>query len=55
MYSKKMLEDSFKVSYTPNPEQVKSFFEYSRTVAANSRSEQEWYNKVVEKALNWLG
>ena len=52
---KKMLEDSFKVSYTPNPEQVKSFFEYSRTVAANSRSEQEWYNKVVEKALNWLG
>ena len=51
---KKMLEDSFKVSYTPNPEQVKSFFEYSRTVAANSHSEQEWYNKVVEKALNWL-
>ncbi|MGI5056512.1 AlwI family type II restriction endonuclease [Treponema socranskii] len=51
---KKMLEDSFKVSYTPNPEQVKSFFEYSRTVAANSHSEQEWYNKVVEKALSWL-
>lgn len=52
---RKMLEDSFKASYTPNPAQVKAFFEYSRTVAANSKSEQEWYNKVVEKALNWLG
>ena len=51
---RKMLEDSFKASYTPNPAQVKTFFEYSRTVAANSNSEQEWYNKVVEKALNWL-
>ncbi|MGN0728015.1 AlwI family type II restriction endonuclease [Treponema sp.] len=50
----KMLEDSFKASYTPNPEQIKSFFEYSRTVASTSHSEQEWYNKVVEKALNWL-
>lgn len=51
---KKMLEDSFKASYTPNSEQVKSFFEYSKTVAIESHSEQEWYNKVVEKALNWL-
>ncbi len=51
---KKMLEDSFKASYIPNPEQVKSFFEYSRTVASTSHSEHEWYNKVVEKALNWL-
>ncbi len=51
---KKMLEDSFKASYTPNSEQVKSFFEYSKTVAIESHSEKEWYNKVVEKALNWL-
>ena len=52
---KKMLEDSFRASYTPNAEQVRKFFEYSRTIAANSSSEQDWYNKVVEKALNWLG
>lgn len=52
---KKMLEDSFKAAYTPNPQQVKDFFEYSCMVAANSQSEQDWYNKVVEKALNWLG
>ena len=51
---RKMIEDSFKASYKPNPEQVKAFFEYSRTVAANSNSEQEWYNKIVERALNWL-
>lgn len=51
---KKMLEDSFKASYTPNPEQVKSFFEYSKTVAVESHSEQEWYYKIKEKALNWL-
>ena len=51
---KKMLEDSFKASYTPNPEKAKSFFEYSKTVAFGSNSEQEWYNKIVEKALNWL-
>ena len=51
---KKMLEDSFKASYTPNPQQVKSFFEYSKSIASDSHSEQEWYNKIVEKALNWL-
>ncbi len=51
---KKMLGDSFKVSYTPNSEQVKSFFEYSRSIASSSYSEQEWYNKMIEKALNWL-
>lgn len=52
---KKMLEDSFRASYTPNPKQVRDFFEYSKTVAANSSSERDWYNKIVEKALNWLG
>ena len=51
---KKMLEDSFKASYTPNPQQVKTFFEYSKSIASESHSEQEWYNKIVEKALNWL-
>ena len=51
---KKMLEDSFRANYTPNAEQVKAFFEYSRTVAAESHSEQEWFNKITEKALNWL-
>lgn len=51
---RKMLEDSFKASYIPRPEQVKNFFEYSKAVAAKSKSEQDWYNAILEKALNWL-
>lgn len=51
---RKMIEDSFKVTYTPASNQVKSFFEYSKEIAANSKSEQEWYQKVTEKALHWL-
>ena len=51
---KKMLEDSFRASYTPDSEQVKSFFEYSRNVASSSNNEKEWYDKILEKALNWL-
>ena len=52
---RKMLEDSFKASYTPGPEHIQSFFEHSKLVAKNSRNEQEWYDKMIEKALNWLG
>lgn len=51
---RKMLEDSFKADCTPNPAQVKAFFEYSKTAAENAKSEQDWYQKVTEKALNWL-
>lgn len=52
---RKMLEDSFRAAYTPNAGRVQAFFEYSRSVAAKSASEQEWYGKVIEKALHWLG
>ncbi|MBQ7157988.1 MAG: AlwI family type II restriction endonuclease, partial [Treponema sp.] len=51
---KKMLEDSFKVTYTPNSGQVKSFFEFSKEIAPKCANEQDWYNKIVEKALHWL-
>lgn len=51
---RKMLEDSFKASPNPNPGHIRAFFEYSRSVAAASRNEQEWYAKIVEKALSWL-
>lgn len=52
---RKMLEDSFRAEYTPDAGRVQAFFEYSRSVAAKSASEQEWYGKVIEKALHWLG
>ncbi|MBQ9207918.1 MAG: AlwI family type II restriction endonuclease [Treponema sp.] len=50
----KMLEDSYRASYTPNSEQVRKFFEYSKELAESSADEVEWYKKVTEKALNWL-
>lgn len=50
----KMLDDSFKAKYTPNQEQVKSIFTFSQEYAKQANGEQEWYNAVLNKALNWL-
>ena len=51
---RKMLTDSYKADYQPNPRQVKSLFEYSLEVAEKANNEVEWYEKVTERALNWL-
>ena len=51
---KKMLTDSYKASYLPNPQQVKSLFDYSLEIAEKVDNEIDWYTKVTEKALNWL-
>ena len=51
---RKMLSDSYKADYQPNPEQVRSLFEYSLTVAETTDNEVEWYTKITEKALKWL-
>ena len=51
---KKMVEDSYKASYTPNPEQVLKFFEQSNKLAVEFDNEQDWYNAVKEAALHWL-
>jgi len=51
---RKMLEDSFKVAYTPNEKQVQSFFEYSKKIVDECKNEQDWYNKITDKALHWL-
>lgn len=51
---KKMLTDSYKATYQPNPVQVKSLFDYSLEVAEKADNEVEWYTKITEKALNWL-
>lgn len=48
-----MLEASCQAIYTPKPEQVKALFEASQTIATNSNNEQEWYDKVTERALAW--
>lgn len=49
-----MLEQSYRVDYTPQPEQVKQLFEYSLEQAKIAEDENEWYVKIKEKALNWL-
>ena len=51
---RKMIEDSSKVAYAPNPEQVRDFCEYSASIISSCKSEQDWYNKITRKALNWL-
>jgi hypothetical protein len=50
----KMIEDSYKADYVPEPKHVKRFFENSRKIAENSNSETEWYDGVIKSALNWL-
>ena len=51
---RKMLEDSYHASYIPDSRQVQQFFEYSEMIAEKSNDEVEWYQKITEKALNWL-
>lgn len=50
----KMVEDSRKANYLPQPQQVKRFFEYSNEVAACCDNERVWYDQIIAKALNWL-
>ena len=50
----KMLEDSYKVNYTPKPSQVKLLFEYSKQLAPKCDNEKVWYEHIKEKALEWL-
>ena len=50
----KMLEDSYKASYTPAPNHVKKFFERSNEIAAACDNEKVWYDEITTEALNWL-
>jgi hypothetical protein len=50
----KMVEDSYKATYIPQPQQVRRFFERSNEVATTSVNEKEWYTEITAHALNWL-
>ena len=50
----KMLEDSYKVNYTPNAEQVRLFFDSSNNIAKTSQTENDWYKQITNRALHWL-
>lgn len=50
----KMVEDSRKAAYVPQPKQVRDFFEYSNRVAASGVNEAQWFELMKQKALHWL-
>ena len=50
----KMVEQSGNANYEPSPDQVHKFCKYSMEVAQTVNNETEWYEKIKEKALNWL-
>ncbi len=50
----KMLEDSRKASYVPEPKHIKHFFEYSNELVNKTSNEIDWHKKITQKALNWL-
>jgi hypothetical protein len=50
----KMVDDSYKAAYIPQPQQVKRFFERSNEIATTSTDEKAWYHKITNEALNWL-
>ena len=50
----KMLEDSYKVSYTPNPHQVRHFLEHSNELVEKCLDENHWFEEIKKSAINWL-
>lgn len=50
----KMVEDSYKVDYTPNPKQVRAFFEASNQIAKIADNEAIWFEQITNRALHWL-
>jgi hypothetical protein len=51
---RKMVEDSYNAHYVPEPRHVQRFFERSNELANATNNEIEWYNQIVDEALNWL-
>ncbi len=50
----KMVEDSYRVDFTPNPSHIQHFFEKSMEIAQRSENEIQWYNELMTVAANWL-
>lgn len=50
----KMLEDSYKVNYTPNPHHVRCFLEHSNELAEACEDENHWFEEIKKSAVNWL-
>ncbi len=51
---RKMLEDSYKANYIPNPEHIRRFFERSMEIADSGCNEKQWFEEVKKEAVDWL-
>lgn len=51
---KRMILDSKKADYTPNPSHIKRLIERNRELALTSSDEIDWYQKAQTAALGWL-
>ncbi len=51
---RKMLEDSYKVAYMPNPHQVRCFLEHSNELAEECVDENHWFEEIKKSAVTWL-
>lgn len=50
----KMVDDSYKVSYKPNPSHVETLCIKAEELALHSEDPAVWYSNLTEVALNWL-
>lgn len=50
----KMVQDSHNANYVPEPRHVQRFFERSNELANSTDNEVDWYNGIMQEALNWL-
>ena len=50
----KMLEDSYKATYTPDSKMVRKLFDYSQQLAKTCDDEAEWFAKITDAAKDWL-
>jgi len=51
---RKMIEDSYKSSYSPTPNHIKTFFDDVIHLANDSSNESTWFEAVKDRALHWL-
>lgn len=50
----KMVEDSYKSEFTPEPYHIQRFFERSIELANSTNNEIDWFNGMKQEAMNWL-
>lgn len=50
----KMLEDSYRVEYTPDFHQVRHFLEQSNELVETCVDENQWFEEINKLAVNWL-